>query len=171
MVGRGLCKLCWWLLVQVVAMFSVNTSAASFFRCQGESVSPVLNVWAQRFLRWAEHLNVSFLLQSVLGQGILSQMLCLTPIGCLGRMASSFGGPRHAPQALVGVVHSSSFFSPLTVMFLCTGVGFHGCGCSCHAPVMGFFCVLVRFFAIYLDSSVLVHLRSFPGSVLSLVAP
>ena len=41
------------------------------------------------------------------------------------------------------------------VLCLCRdlGVGFHGCGCGCHAPVMGFFCVLVRFSAICLYSS------------------
>ena len=39
------------------------------------------------------------------------------------------------------------------------------------AVVMGFFCVLVHFSPFALIPQVLVHLRSFPGSVLSLVAP
>ena len=48
-VERGLCELRRLLQGQVVTVFSVNTTAVSFFHCRGRTFSPVLNMLAQRF--------------------------------------------------------------------------------------------------------------------------
>ena len=85
---------------------------------------------------------------------MLSQTLCLGPIGCLGTN-DLFFWRSSACSAGVGRCRLFCFLllSFLAVVFFSAGVGFHGCGCSCHAPVMGFFSVLVCFSAICLDSS------------------
>ena len=67
-VERGLRALCALLEGRVVAVFSDNTTAVAYLRRQGGTLSPALNVVAQRVLRWAEQLNIILMPQFVPGR-------------------------------------------------------------------------------------------------------
>ena len=67
-VERGLRALCALLEGWVVAVFSDNTTTVAYLRRQGGTLSPALNVVAQRVLRWAEQLNIVLMPQFVPGR-------------------------------------------------------------------------------------------------------
>ena len=75
---------------------------------------PALNVVAQHILRWAERLNVILMPQFVPGRNNVVADALSRPDQVLG-----------------------SEWMKLLCLF-CAGVGSHGCGYGCHAPVMGF---------------------------------
>ena len=67
-VERGLRALCAVLEGQVVAVFSDNTTAVTYLRRQGGTLSPALNAVAERVLRWAEQLSIILVPQFVPGR-------------------------------------------------------------------------------------------------------
>ena len=87
-------------------------------------------------------------------------------------MASCFGGPRYALQALVGVIHSASFVS-LSLLWcsLAQVLGSMAVGAVVMLQSWEFSVCWCVFPPFALIPQVLVHLQPFPGSVLSLVTP
>ena len=104
------------------------------------TLSLVLNSVAQRILRWAEQLNIILMPQFVSGRNNVVADALSHPGQVLGSEwmlhQDVFSWLR---SALAGDNLSFCLLtqSPLLCLF-CVGVGSHGCGYGCHAPVMGF---------------------------------
>ena len=139
-VERGLRALYTCLEGWDVAVFSDNTTAVAYLRRQGGTLSPALNPVAQRILRWAEQLNIILMPQFVPGRNNVVADVLFRPNQVLGSEWMLHSGcVQLAPPALAGDNRHVCLLtqSPLLCLF-CAGVGSHGCGYGCHAPVMGF---------------------------------
>ena len=170
--GEGSLRVTLWLLGQAVAMFSSQQLSWVFLSLSGGIC-----------LTGPQRVGSMVSLLGGASECLIPPSVCSRPrhivADTLSRPNRIFGDEWPLLLEVLGVLRrrwsvSSFRFLPLfflAVVFFCAGVGFHGCGCRCHAPVMGFFCMLVHFQPFAIIPQVLVHLWSFPGSVLSLVAP